>query len=66
MDCCDYDKRTALMLAASRGHHDTLELLLGEGAESDAVDAFGNTAIWEAVQGGHDDCVAVLKRRGSR
>lgn len=39
----DYDKRTALHLAASEGHVPVVELLLKRGANANPVDRWGDT-----------------------
>lgn len=43
IDSCDYDKRTALHLAASEGYVPMVELLLKRGATVNAVDRWGDT-----------------------
>ena len=45
---------TALILAAKNGHAEAVNLLLGEGAQSDLVDWEGITAFRHAVLAGHD------------
>jgi glutaminase len=44
-DASDYDKRTALMVAAHEGHDSGIHLLLDEGADPNAQDTFGSTAL---------------------
>lgn len=45
---CDYDKRTALHLAASEGCVPVVEYLINEGVEKDPKDRWGNTPTSEA------------------
>ena len=52
-----------LMVAASHGHLEILDLLLEAGAPVDATDRWGNTAILKACSGGHFDCVAKLLKK---
>ena len=51
---------TALHLAAMYGHDDSVALLLAAGASRDARDADGHTALDWALDGGHDNCVALF------
>jgi glutaminase len=44
----DYDKRTAIHLAASEGHIDIVKYLLGKGVDKDVKDRWGNTPLSEA------------------
>ena len=56
----------ALHCAASRGHNECLEALYTLcGAELDAVDNNGCTALFYAVTLGHADCTEVLLKFGS-
>ena len=49
------------MLAAQNGHTDTVNALAGtHGANVDAVDEFGMTALMLAAQNGHTDTVNAL------
>lgn len=43
MDSCDYDRRTALHLAATEGHSHVVELMLKRGANINPVDRWGDT-----------------------
>jgi len=46
-----WDSRTAIMAAALHGHNDTLELLLSHGANVNATNCYGTTAlIWAASE----------------
>lgn len=66
VNACDYDKRNALMVAASKGSINAVQFLLSKGADYGLVDAFGNTALHEAVQKGHDTCSSILYDCGAR
>ena len=65
-DSCDYDKRTGLMLAASRGHIPVVQLLIAAGAPVDQMDSFGQTALSEACKFAQDATIDVLKRSGAK
>ena len=65
-DSCDYDKRTGLMLASTRGHIPVVELLLAAGAPVDQLDSFGQTALSEACKFGQEDTITVLRRAGAK
>jgi ankyrin repeat protein/CRP-like cAMP-binding protein len=62
----DYDQRTALMLAASRGFRDVISVLLSAGAIPNSEDTFGGTALLEACKHGHDDVIDVLVKAGAQ
>lgn len=57
VNSCDYDGRTGLMLAASKGFTDAVKQLLVAGATVNAMDNMGGSAILEACKAGHDDTV---------
>ena len=65
----DYDRRTALHLAASEGHVGALQFLVdsaaGDDAVLNAVDRWGGTPLSDAVNNGHADCAAILKAAGA-
>jgi hypothetical protein len=62
----DYDGRTALMLASSRGFRDVVSVLLSAGADPNTEDTFGGTALLEACKHGHDDIIDVLITSGAK
>lgn len=62
----DYDKRTALHLAAGEGHCDVVALLCDAGASLDVKDRWGNTCLDDAVRAGHEDTIEVLRKYGKR
>ncbi|KAL8648633.1 MAG: hypothetical protein Q9210_004877 [Variospora velana] len=58
-------RNKALYLAAGNGHEDTVQMLLDNGADVNASDWIGSTALDWAVPGGHERTVRVLLRNGS-
>ena len=51
---------TALMMAAHRGHTQTVQVLLDAGAKSDAKNTLGRTPLMMAANGGHTQTVELL------
>ena len=64
-DSCNYEGRTALMLAAAHGHRDAALALLGAGADPNARDREGASALLKAVRNGHDSTVSLLRSCGA-
>ncbi|CAN0865506.1 Potassium channel SKOR [Linum grandiflorum] len=64
-DRSDYDGRSPLHLAASRGYEDITNLLIQKGVEVNMRDKFGNTALMEAIKGGHDGVAMLLVEKGA-
>ncbi|KQK18735.1 potassium channel KOR1 [Brachypodium distachyon] len=62
----DYDGRSPLHLAASKGHEDIVQFLVHEGADINLTDKFGNTPLLEAVKQGHDRVAKLLFRKGAK
>lgn len=56
----DYDKRTALHLAANHGHLNIVKYLVAHGAVTTMKDRFGNTPLDEATNAGHQEIVDFL------
>jgi len=52
--------QTALMLAASHGRHETVELLVDCGANVNAQDEDGSTALMCASEHGHTEIIKTL------
>jgi serine/threonine protein kinase len=61
----DYDKRTALHLAAGEGHVDILNVLLKAGADPNAQDRWGGRPLDDAIRNCHEDCAKALKKHGA-
>jgi ankyrin repeat protein len=58
-------QKTAMMLAAQKGHLDVVERLLKAGAEVDATGASGTTSLMWAAFTGHDDVARALLAAGA-
>ena len=66
--CAPYSKREAeleLLAACSQGYLETASLLLEAGADKDAEDSKGDTALILAAQGGHVDITRLLLDAGA-
>ncbi|KAK9682305.1 hypothetical protein RND81_10G064300 [Saponaria officinalis] len=61
----DYDGRSPLHLAASRGHEDIVQFLIQEGVDVNVLDNFGTTPLMEAVKNGHDKVADLLRKKGA-
>ncbi|KAJ1456568.1 kinase-like domain-containing protein [Pelagophyceae sp. CCMP2097] len=57
----DYDRRTALHLAACEGHTKCTEFLVARGADSTLRDRWGNTALADAMREKHLEVASVLR-----
>ena len=62
----DYDKRTALHVAASEGHTDLVVLLMNAGANPNRSDRWGGSPLDDAQRHGHPEVAKVLRERGGR
>eukprot|EP01120_Amphizonella_sp_Union-15-10_P002138 TRINITY_DN12293_c0_g1_i1.p1 TRINITY_DN12293_c0_g1~~TRINITY_DN12293_c0_g1_i1.p1 ORF type:complete len:409 (-),score=53.57 TRINITY_DN12293_c0_g1_i1:159-1385(-) len=58
----DYDKRTALHLAASEGFLEAVKFLLSHGANPAAKDRWGHIPLDDAVNFGHQEIAQVLSK----
>ena len=54
------------MMAAVNGHEAIVQLLLEGGADREAKDSGGETALEKARRNGHDGIVRLLEVRGCR
>lgn len=61
----DYDGRTPLHLAASKGYEDITIFLIREGVDVNMSDKFGNTPLYEAIKNGHDRIASLLVKEGA-
>eukprot|EP00116_Pleurobrachia_bachei_P007351 sb/3467613/ len=61
----DYDNRTPLHIACSIGDLDSVKLLLWNNADPNALDRFGYSPLFEAVQHKHDNVCKVLRSNGA-
>ncbi|XP_057496868.1 potassium channel SKOR-like isoform X2 [Actinidia eriantha] len=61
----DYDGRSPLHLAASRGYEDITHFLIQEDVDINISDKFGNTPLLEALKNGHDRIASILVKEGA-
>lgn len=59
------DYHFPLQSAAYEGQGEAVELLLKKGANINATDGFGRTALWYVALGGHPDVAQLLLERGA-
>ena len=62
---CDYDRRSALHLAASNGHANVVQYILAQAGDAKddikaTTDRWGNTPGQDAIRGEHADCQTLL------
>ncbi|XP_010525078.1 PREDICTED: potassium channel SKOR-like [Tarenaya hassleriana] len=61
----DYDGRSPLHLAASRGYEDVTLYLIQEGVDVNFKDKLGNTPLLEAIKNGNDRVACLLVKEGA-
>ena len=57
----DYDRRSALGIAASEGHLESVKYLVAHGADTKHVDARGNNALADAIREKRQDVISYLE-----
>ncbi|KAL8130225.1 hypothetical protein V2J09_019380 [Rumex salicifolius] len=62
----DYDGRTSLHVAASKGHKNIVLFLLQQGAPVNILDNFGQTPLLEAIKKCHDEVASLLLDAGAK
>jgi len=65
VDAHDYDRRSALHLAAAEGHEEVVEYLIRHKANVQAVDRFGANALMDAIRGRHSNVQQILFQAGA-
>ncbi|CAL9031743.1 unnamed protein product [Prunus brigantina] len=61
----DYDGRSPLLVAASKGYEDIIRFLIDQGADAEISDKFGNAPLLEAIKNGHDQVASLLVKAGA-
>ncbi|KAL5705521.1 hypothetical protein ACHQM5_023817 [Ranunculus cassubicifolius] len=61
----DYDGRSPLHLAASKGYEDITHFLIQQGVDINISDNFHNTPLFEAIKNGHDQIASLLFKEGA-
>lgn len=61
----DYDGRSPLHLAASKGYEDIVEFLIQKEAPVNIKDNYGNTPLFEAIKHGYDHVASLLVESGA-
>lgn len=61
----DYNGRSPLHVAASKGYEDITLFLIEQGVDINISDNFGNTALLEAIKNKHDQVVSILVKTGA-
>ena len=59
----DYDRRTALMVAANKSNASIITMLLDAGADPDLKDSTGSTALLDACKAGNEAAIDILTKK---
>lgn len=65
INATDYDRKTALHLAASIGDLEIVSILVEKGADVNALDNSDQAPIHDALRGGHTEIVSFLLSKGA-
>jgi len=66
VNACDYDRRSALHLAAAEGHDEVVAFLVIYGANVNCKDRWGGDPLKDAIRGGHTQVQSILREAGGR
>ncbi|XVF50404.1 hypothetical protein PTKIN_Ptkin04bG0097400 [Pterospermum kingtungense] len=61
----DYDGRSPLHIAASKGYEDIISFLIEQKVDINILDKLGNTPLVEAIKHGHDQVRSLLVQAGA-
>ncbi|KAK6249838.1 hypothetical protein SCA6_003843 [Theobroma cacao] len=61
----DYDGRSPLHIAASKGYEDITSFLIEQNVDINISDKFGNTPLLESIKHGHDQVASLLVNAGA-
>nr|XP_009392582.2 PREDICTED: potassium channel KOR2-like isoform X2 [Musa acuminata subsp. malaccensis] len=61
----DYDGRTALHMAACKGHEQVVKFLIQRGSNTNCIDKFGTSPLFETLKTGNDRIAAILVENGA-
>lgn len=60
----NHDGIYPLILASQQGRSDVVRFLIGQNAEIDVIDQYGNNALWAACYADNSDCIDALIHAG--
>ena len=61
----NHDGIYPLILASQQGRSDVVSFLIGQNAEVDVIDQYGNNALWAACYANSSDCIDALIQAGA-
>ena len=65
VNSCDYDKRTALHVAAASGNYNVIHFLISRGADVNIMDNWGGRPLDDAIRNGSVECIKILTLNGA-